>query len=194
MKYKKYVYLILLLLIAALNFNLFIKPFNLVCGGTQGLATLIHHMLPVSYALIILVINVIMFISIFLFLDKKVSLSVIIASIFYPFLVKLTSNFSLRIPFFLNILLGGLISGFTNGYIYKLNFSPGGINILNLIINKYTKIPIGTIHLIINILILFLNYLFFGFLNLIFSIIIIIINGIVINLILYKKIFNLKKG
>ena len=41
---KKYIYLAILLLIAALNFNLILKPLELVTGGTQGLALLIYSL------------------------------------------------------------------------------------------------------------------------------------------------------
>ena len=39
---KKYLLFLIILLIAAINFNLFLKPLKLVTGGTQGLSIIIN--------------------------------------------------------------------------------------------------------------------------------------------------------
>ena len=189
MKYKNYIYLILLLFIASINFNLFLKPNYIVCGGTAGLAIIINKICNIDYFVIILVINILMFLLSKIFLNNKITLSLIISTFVYPLFVKLTSNlvFSFNL-FILNITISGIISGLTNGFIYKIGFSSGGINILGPLLNKYFHIKIGSINIIINIVIMIFNLLLFGFNNLIYSCLIIIINGIVINIVLYKKI------
>ena len=194
MKYKEYLYLLILLLIASMNFNLFLKPINLVCGGTVGLSIIIHQIIPISYATIILVINVIMLILSLLLLNKRTTIGTIIATFIYPLFINLTNNLSIEISYpILNIILSGIISGITNGYIYKLGYSSGGISILGPIINKYFHISIGTIHFFINLIIIILDFILFGFNNFIYSLLVILINGIVINIILYKKIFCFNK-
>ena len=45
-KLKKYIYLLLVLLVAALNFNLILKPLKLVVGGTQGVAVKLTSFIP----------------------------------------------------------------------------------------------------------------------------------------------------
>ena len=188
MKYKDYFYLLLMLFIASINFNLFLKPLNLVVGGTQGLSLIIHHFIPISFSIIILIINIIMFILSLLFLNKKITISLVISTFIYPLFIKLTSNIDfININIILIIIIVGIISGITNGIIYKLGFSSGGISILSPLINKYTNIKIGTINFIINFLIMLLNLLIFGINNLIYSLIIILINSTTINIILYSK-------
>ena len=44
----KYFLLLLALFIAALNFNLILKPLHLVTGGTQGLAIILNHLLKLK--------------------------------------------------------------------------------------------------------------------------------------------------
>ena len=189
MKYKNYVYLIILLLIAAINFNMFIKPLSLVCGGTQGLSIIINKITKLDYSIIILLINILMMILSILFLNKKITTSLIISTFVYPLFVKLTSimtyNFNI---FVLNIITVGVISGITNGLIYKLGFTSSGISLLGPLINKYTNLKIGTINLFINLIIMLLNLIFFGINNVLYSILVVIINSLVINLILYRKI------
>jgi len=187
MKHKEYIYLIILLFLASLNFNIFLKQFNLVVGGTQGLSIIIHKLIPISHSLIILIINIIMMTLSIIFMSKKMTLGTIISTFIYPLFVNLTSIITLNFNIFISIILSGIISGITNGLIYKLGFSTGGIGLLPPIINKYFNIKIGTIHFIINFIIFLLNIILFGLSNFIYSLSVIIINGIIINYVIYKK-------
>lgn len=188
MKYKEYIYLILMLFLAAINFNVFIKPIHLVCGGTQGLSIIINKLTKIDNSIIILVINIIMFILSIIFLNKKMTLSLVISTFIYPVFIKLTSNFSFSFNvLFFNIIAVGLISGYTNGIIYKFGFSASGINLLGPLIHKYLKIKIGTINFFINIFIISFNLILFGINNLLYSCVVIILNSLVINLILEKN-------
>ncbi|MBR3660354.1 MAG: YitT family protein [Bacilli bacterium] len=188
MKYKNYIYLIILLFIAAINFNIFLKPLSLVCGGTQGIAIIINKITKLDYFFIILIINILMFFLSIIFLNKKITISLIISTFIYPIFIRLTNNISYSFNIFiLNIITVGIISGITNGFIYKFGFTSSGISLLGPFINKYTNIKIGTINFIINLIIMILNLIIFGIENVIYSLIVISINSLVINLILYKK-------
>ena len=189
MKYKEYLFLILLLLISALNFNLFLKPLKLVCGGTNGLSIIINNLTNIDNSLIILIIHFVMLLLSILLLNRKMTLGLIISTIIYPLFIKVTSKLSFNFNIFLiNILIVGILSGISNGFIYKLGFSISGINLLGPLLNKYLNIKIGTINLFINGIIMVLNLILFGMNNFIYSFIVIILNSFIINLILYKKI------
>lgn len=185
---KKYLLLLIILLIAAINFNLFLKPLKLVTGGTQGLSIIINSFTNVSNSLIILIINIIMLILSFIFLRKQTTFGTILATITYPLFVKLTSSLKFNFDYYLlNVIITGIISGITNGLIYKLDFTAGGINVLAPIINKYKNIKVGTINLIINSLILLIGCLMFGIKNFLYAMLVVIINSLLINVIMYKK-------
>ncbi len=185
---KKYLLLLIILLIAAINFNLFLKPLKLVTGGTQGVSIIINNFTNISNYLIVLIINILMLILSFIFLRKQTTFGTILATISYPLLIKLTNSLKFNFDYYLlNIIITGIISGITNGLIYKLGFTAGGINVLAPIINKYKKIKIGTINLIINSLILLIGCLVFGVKNFLYAMLVVIINSIFINIIMYKK-------
>ena len=185
---KKYLLLLIILLIAAINFNLFLKPLKLVTGGTQGVSIIINNFTNISNYLIVLIINILMLILSFIFLRKQTTFGTILATISYPLLIKLTNSLKFNFDYYiLNIITTGIISGITNGLIYKLGFTAGGINVLAPIINKYKKIKIGTINLIINSLILLIGCLVFGVKNFLYAMLVVIINSIFINIIMYKK-------
>ena len=190
MKYFNYLKLLILLLIAAMNFNIFLKPLSLVCGGTNGLAIILNKLTNIDYFVTILIINILMFILSIIFLNDKLSISLLVSTFAYPLFIKITSNVPSCHNLIISIILVGIISGITNGLIYKLGYTASGISLLNPLINKYTNLKIGTINLFINLIILLLNLIVFNLNNFIYSVIIIIINSLTINIILYKKILN----
>ena len=191
---KKYLKLLLILLIAAINFNIFLKPMKLVTGGTQGLAIIIHELIKMPHSTIVLIINLLMLILSYIFLKKETTLGTVLATISYPLFIKLTSFFDLNISTnLLNVIITGIISGLTNGYIYKLGFTAGGINTIAPIINKYKNIKVGTINLIINIIILLIGCVQFGIKKLLYAIVVIIINSILINLVMYGRFLKRKQ-
>ena len=191
MKFKKYIYLILSLFLAALNFNLILKPLELVVGGTQGVAIIINHLINVRPSLIILIINTIMLLLSFIFLSHETTYGTIIATFIYPLLVRLTSN----IPFFnfnngfniILVIIAGIICGITGGIIYKQGFSNGGISIIPLLINKYFHIKVYLSTFIMNGIIVILGCFYFGILKTIYSVIVIVLQSLLIKIILRKQ-------
>ena len=167
---------------------------KLVTGGTQGLAIIIHELIKMPHSTIVLIINLLMLILSYIFLKKETTLGTVLATISYPLFIKLTSFLDLSISTnLLNVIITGIISGLTNGYIYKLGFTAGGINTIAPIINKYKNIKVGTINLIINIIILLIGCLQFGIKKLLYAIVVIIINSIIINLVMYGKFLKRKQ-
>ena len=191
---KKYIILIISLFIAALNFNLFLKPLNLVTGGNQGIAIILKHITKLRPSLIVLIINIISLIISYIFLRKDTTLSLVIASLTYPLFIKLTHNLSLTIITNIPILaaiIAGIICGITGGLIYKLNFNQGGISIINTLLHTYLKIKIPISNFIINTTIMLIGSFYFGFIKLIYSLIVISISNLIINTIMSKN--NLTK-
>lgn len=190
MNIKKYLLLLLWLLLAALNLNLILKPLSLVTGGTQGLAIILNHLLKIKPSTIVLIINVIALIISYFFLSKASTSSAIISTFAYPLFIRLTS-FIPTITFLekhclISSIIAGITCGVTGGFIYKLGFSSGGITIINLLVNKYLKIKIATSNFIINFIIILLGCYYFGFMKTIYSIIVITIGSLIINKVLKK--------
>lgn len=190
-KIKSYIILLLCLFLASLNFNLILKELNLVTGGTQGLAILLNYLVDLKPSLIIFLINTITLIISIFFLPVKNTSGALVSSLIYPLFIKLTSYIH-PIPFLQDyklifIILSGIIFGITSGFIYKYNFSSGGLTIINLLIHKYFHIKISIINFIINSIIILFGYFYFGITKTLFSILVIIIGSIIINIIIGFK-------
>lgn len=190
---KKYIYLLISLFFAAINLNLFLKPLNLVTGGTQGLAIIINNITSLKLSFIILIINIIALLLSFILLKKETTKGTIISTFAYPIFVKITSYIP-TINFINNYqlitaLIAGTICGTTGGIIYKLNFSSGGITIINLLLRKYFNIKVSISNFIINTIIIVAGCFFFGITKMLYSLIVITISSFIIHFIM-KKIDN----
>lgn len=188
---KRYFYLALVLLFAALNFNLILKPLELVTGGTQGLALLLHAITSLKPSVLILIINVITLIISYFCLSKETTYGTITATFLYPFFVKVTSfipDFRMIYHYeLLSAIVAGIVCGLTGGYVYLLGFSSGGISTVNLLMNKYTKIKVALSNFIINATIILFGCFIFGIRKGFYSIAVITISSLLMNLILRKK-------
>lgn len=194
-KLKKYFFLLILLFIASLNFNIILKPLKLATGGTQGLAIIINSLIKIEPSTIIFIINIIMLIISYFLLSRETTYGTILATLIYPLMVRLTNNL---ISFnFINdyliifVILSGIICGITSGFIYKLGFSSGGLNLISLIIKKYFHINVAITNFILNTIIILLSCFSFGIKKGLLAILNILINSIIINLILRKNKLNI---
>ena len=178
--------LLLLLFISSLNFNIIIRNINITVGGTQGIALVISNYLKLKPYIIILAINISMFIMSYLLLSKKTTNSIVISTFLYPVFIKVTST----IPSIINIklyslylLLAGIVSGITTGYIIKLGYSTGGVNVLVLLLKKYYVVPEYISNILINVTILLGGITLFGIKSFIYSLIVLLINSFFIKII-----------
>ena len=181
---KRYIYLLGVLFIASINFNLFLKPFGLVTGGTQGLGLVISSFFGINVWVVILIINVLMLIVSFLFLSHRTTIGTIVSTFVYPFFIKFTDfNFSFDFSFFY-VFFSGILCGINSGIIYKLGFSSGGINVFPLILNKFFGVKVFISVFFMNFFILFFSFSLFGFFKCFCSFFIILISSFVIGVFL----------
>lgn len=187
----RFMTLLLGVTLLAINYNLFLIPNNLVIGGTSGLAIIFQEIFHISPQIFLYITSILLLIISFIFLGKGDTLNTIIGSFLYPLMVSVTvplanilKNYFVFDSFLIIALLAGLISGFSNGIIYKSGFTTGGSDILMKILNKYARIPEGKSVLYTNILIILLGGFFFGINKMIYAIIILFISSTLVDRIL----------
>ena len=128
---RRYLTMLLSLLLSAILFNLLILKANIVCGGVNGIAIIINHIYKIKPSIII---SVLLLIFSLFFLGLKRTSGTIIATITYPILVEVTSYLTQYIKIdisdlFLISIFIGVIGGLSNGLMYKTGFSNGGLPI-----------------------------------------------------------------
>lgn len=182
-KIKKYLTLLLGLTIAAFSFNLFLAPFNLVAGGVSGLALVVHKTLHLNESLFIMIANSLLLGISFLFLGKEKTKNTIVGSLMFPILINLISYLTAYIDItglelIVIAFLGGILSGFGYGLVFKSGFTSGGTDILNQIMEKYMHIPMSQSIIFVDGLITICGGIVFGIPTMIYSLISLILISI----------------
>ena len=180
----RYIILISLMFILAINYNLFLNPNNIISGGTNSISIIVQELFGIDPAIFILVVSSIILIFSFIILGVDVSSSSVVAILIYPFFVSITSGIS-SISYLQaddSLLVGifaGIISGFVIGTICKIGFSQGGIVQISQMINKIFKLPIAKVNFFINFIILVCGAFVFGISASLLGVVVLFISSVV---------------
>jgi len=180
---KKELFDFLMLLIGcvctSLSFNLFLLPNNIVVGFS-GLSIVANSLFGIRPSLFLIISYSILAILSLKFLGFKSTRRTILGSILYPLFVELTTYVTPYIDLsniegIVLILCGAILSGFGSGLVYKVNYSTGGSDVVNQLLNKLLKQPIGKCMLITNGIIISIGFAVFGLRTVIYSILVVYI-------------------
>lgn len=178
-KIKRYVSLVVGLIIYSLSFNLFLHNYDLIPGGVSGIAIVFNKLYNIDTALFILILNFILIIVSYFTLGWSFTKNTIWGAILSPLFIKITSF----IPNIIDIkgtevifvaILGGILAGYGVGTIYKNGFSNGGTDVIEFTLSKYLKIPINKAIMMVDGLISIIGGLIFGLDKAIYSIIVLL--------------------
>ena len=122
----------------------------------------------------------------YLFLGLDQTSGALIATLVYPLFVSLTEPLARYIvidtsDLILMSILIGILLGITNGLMYKVGFSNGGLNIISQIVYKYFHISLAKTTMVINFIVVLIGGVYFGFNMMLYAFIIIYISGVVID-------------
>lgn len=193
---KKFLIITIGLIILACGLYYFLIPSNLAVGGATGLALVISTLIPsLNYSVILVIINLILFITAFIVLGKEFSGYTLYASLMLSGIFAILEMITpMAEPFtddlFINLIFGILIAGVGIGIIFNQNASTGGTDILAKIINKFSHIDMGKSLMIPDFLITLAAGFVFGPRLGMYSLLGVIINSIVIDKIIAG--FNVK--
>lgn len=181
---KRYIELVIGILLVATSFNLFLLPNNLVFGGVSGLSIIIKEIIPINPSQFIFIASVILLIVSYFTLGKEKTKGSILGSILFPIFVELTANVTQLIPInsnemLLAVIFGGVLSGIGSGLVFKAGFTTGGTDIINQIISKYGHTSMGNAMLMSDGLIVLGSVFIFGVTKLMYAIIVVYIMGFI---------------
>ena len=161
---KRYILLIISVLLYALAYNIFFVKTNLILGGSGGIAILLKNYF--SPSLTILVLSIISLILSAFLMDKRFTINSIVGSILAPLFVEITKNFTLSIPtddMMLVVLCGGFLIGIANGLSSRSGLSTGGVDTIVHILSKKIKMSHGNLYALINGIIIILGGFILGY-------------------------------
>ena len=140
----QYLQLIIGCVIAAVGFNVFLKPNQIASGGMVGISLMVKQLFNIEPAITQWGGNIpLFFVGLFL-LGKKYTLRTIFGSLILPLFIFFTRNLhAVTLNPLLGAIYGGLLAGIGLGLVFKSNGSTGGTSIIANVINKYAGISLG---------------------------------------------------
>ena len=126
----------------------FMQPANLAMGSVAGLAVVLQRFVPLSVAVISLIVNIILLLLGFLLVGREFVGKTIYAALLMPILlgvleVLLPDNTSMTNDAFVDLLCSVILISFGQAVLFGQNASSGGLDIVGKILNKFVRMDIG---------------------------------------------------
>ncbi|WP_152402210.1 YitT family protein [Paenibacillus cellulositrophicus] len=149
--------------IFALDINLFVIPHDLGEGGVTGITIILYYLFAWSPGLVNLILNAILLIVGYKFLDKMTTVYTIVAVVFNSLFLHLTESWTLTSnePI-VNAIFGGVLAGVGIGLIVRAGGTTAGTVILARIAHKYWDWNISYALLFFDLIVAFSSYFIIG--------------------------------
>lgn len=179
---RRYIQLIIGLLMISIAFNLFLLPNNIVFGGVSGISIIIKQIFGFDPSIFILLSSMALLVVSYIFLGKETTSASIVGSLLFPVFVRLTEGINTVISvgdaeLLLSTIFGGVVYGIGAGLVFKAGFTTGGTDIINQIISKYFHTSMGNAMLMSDGLIVLSGVFVFGVNKLMYALITVYIIG-----------------
>ncbi|WP_434751427.1 YitT family protein [Paenibacillus amylolyticus] len=147
----------------ALAVNLFVIPNDLAEGGVTGITIILYYLFHWSPGLMNLILNGILLIAGYKFLDRTTTVYTIIAVIFNSLFLHLTKSWSIASDeLWVNTIFAGVFAGLGIGLIVKVGGTTAGTVILARLANKYLDWNISYGLLFFDLIVAFSSYFIIG--------------------------------
>lgn len=138
----------------AIDFDLFLAPFNIAPGGISGAAIIIHKFTGWLPGITMLVLTLPMLILGFYYLGRfRFLIRASYVTLVYSLGVDVMARFlppGITHDLLLNALYGGVVGGIGIGFIYRGGTSPAGSSVISRVINQKTGIPNSQVYMMID--------------------------------------------
>ena len=187
MKQSAKVLLTIILGNAMLAFSIcaFVIPYDIMLGGSNGIALVIQHFIPVRLSVISACINVSLFFLGLVFLGWKFAATSVASTVIYPLVLAIFEMLPLDTLFKENVvvcaLFCGALCGGGIGLVVRVGGSTGGMDIPPCILNKYKGIPVGTSLMFFDVLVVLTQVILKGTDGVLLSLVVIAVMSFVIN-------------
>jgi len=171
--------------ILAFSICAFVIPYDIMLGGSNGIALAIQHFLPVRLSVISACVNASLFFLGLVFLGWKFAATSLVSTIVYPLVLAIFEMLPLDTLFNENIvvcaLFCGALCGAGIGLVVRAGGSTGGMDIPPCILNKYKGIPVGTSLMVLDVLVVLAQVILKGTDGILLSLVVIVVMSFVVN-------------
>lgn len=166
-------------MLIGIGINGFILPVHLINGGIFGICLLLNYLYGFKISLLLLVLNIPIYL-LALKSDPLYFINGVIGAVMSGFFIELMTplNDAIHIPIFASVVCGGVLIGVGVGFMLRNHVSPGGMDLLALLISKWSKINVGIIIYVMDTIIIMAGLLILRDTNLLYSLLIVGIVGL----------------
>lgn len=163
----------------SIGINGFILPFHLINGGFFGISLLLKYVLGIKAGLAFILLNIPVYLFAFKS-DRHLFYNGLTGVCFSGIMVELLLPLSgtVQLPLISSVILGAIIIGVGVGVMLRNHISPGGMDLLALLIAKWTKVNVGVIMVAMDAVVILIGLLLLKDPRLLFSLLIISIIGL----------------
>lgn len=163
----------------------FIIPTGIITGGATGIGIMLNNLFDIDTAAAVFVFNVVMLILGGIVLGKKFLTSTLAGSLLYPAFLGIFQRIpqiqTLTQDNLLAALFAGGLVGLSIGMLVRIGSSTGGIDVLNLVLNKWTHISFAFYACISDLVILGGQALFSNIEQILYGILMLLVQTYVID-------------
>ncbi|MGG3561124.1 YitT family protein [Neobacillus rhizosphaerae] len=173
-----------------IGINGFILPFHLINGGLFGVSLLIKYLFGFKAGIIFILLNI----PIYMFAyksDRLYFFNGLLGAILSGFMIELLFplNGRFHLPILSSVIVGAIIIGIGVGVMLRNHISPGGMDLLALLISKWSKINVGVIMVLMDGMIILTGLVLLQNARLLYSLVVITIVGLLATIITsYRRI------
>ncbi|WML60267.1 YitT family protein [Neobacillus sp. PS2-9] len=162
-----------------IGINGFILPFHLINGGLFGVSLLIKYLFGFKAGIIFILLNI----PVYMFAyksDRMYFFNGLLGAILSGFMIELffPLNGIFHLPILSSVIVGSIIIGIGVGVMLRNHISPGGMDLLALLISKWSKVNVGIIMVLMDGMIILTGLVLLQNARLLYSLIIITIVGL----------------
>lgn len=159
-------------LLFAMAVNLFVIPNEFGEGGVTGLTMITYYLYEWSPGVVSLILNSLLLLVGYKFLDKTTTLYTIVAVFFNSLFLILTKNWNIASDeLIINAIFGGVFSGVGIGLIIRVGGTTAGSTIIARILHKYLDWNVSYALLLVDLIVVFASYFIIGAQSLMFTIV-----------------------
>ncbi|MFZ4546514.1 MAG: YitT family protein [Bacteroidales bacterium] len=165
--FKSYLLIAVGTFLVAVGYVLFISPNKIVPGGIYGIAIMLHHLLGTPIGLTALAFNIPLTLIGIKLLGPKFGAKTVVAFVLTSIYVDTLSYFYGSAPLvpgetLVSCIFGGLFIGIGVAFTFKAKATSGGSDVIAMILQKYTRLPLGQLMMMVDSAIVLLSYVAFG--------------------------------
>lgn len=184
--FKEYSIITFGIILVAISVEYFFAPNKLAAGGVTGAAIVLNALIPkISVGASTFIMNALLFIVAFMFIDGNFGVKTIYASLGLSVLIWVIEKFlnpvAITNDLIIATVFGTLISAIGMAFVFNENASTGGTDILAKLLNKFFHLDIGKSLLVVDFVITFASALVFGIDIGLYAILSVILLGILVD-------------